>query len=221
MNSEAVFWMKRVKGCTIVEKSILQMLTFDAGNTRLPGELPKAFTAIGTMTRIFDCDRRHIERAIDGLCEKGFVSKKSQIYGRSQSTNFYFFHVDRFFPVDTTEKKLVGKKTGKVTSKPARRWNAAGKKVLHTILTCLKESTSDQTLIDGLTQGGLDPDKRIFWLVMPSQAHETAFYRYFETITKWLRKFHGDPLFVAHPKDLPNLPFRIELIRLYNSYRDR
>lgn len=215
MNRDVLQWVKRVKGTTALEKFILYILATDAGNP-VPGKKPNAFTSIGTMTEVILSDRRHIEHSIDSIVDKGFVSKEHRTYGRKHTSNNYFFHTDRFFPIDKVATK----------TSPERNWNKRGERVLTEIVHCMATLyPGDVTFIEGLKMAGMDSTKKqpVLWLVIESRSHMNTYYTRWKEIEAWLKKYIGSVPVLNRKTGNPvpgqsQLLFEIQFIKLYKDF---
>src|SRR5436853_5076794 len=89
-------WQTKCRGMELAERSVASRLVQYASNRSGEGWI--AFPAINTIAMDLDLSYRYVQRKLDTLEAKLFISSKEEFRNNKQRSNKYKLHVDRLYP---------------------------------------------------------------------------------------------------------------------------
>lgn len=196
------FWIRKCRGLDLVERSVTTRLVMFASNRSGEGWVcnPK----IKTITEELELSRRYVERAIQRVIAKGFISSDEKYIEHKQRPNEYLLHVNRLHP-------------------PCEK----SEKILAAIKAHVRELMSEDKFNDwwgDLKLGWYNEKRRIFWLWVNSKKHQDQIEKHLPIVNEFLKVKFG-----VVPRNLPKnakrakreIPLiRIRLVEFYLKTSD-
>lgn len=209
MNIQVYLWQSRCRGLSVIEHDILFRFSFYANRRDAA-----CFPSIKTLERELETDRRHIERTIKEIENKGFIKKQKQTKAGRQTSNNYEFNLNRYFPKGDGEKKgLVILR--KIKDYLANRSQPRREDRAHHTAQPMTDDI-ERLLTGGFKFAWLDEKFRRLVIAVESRTHKDYFLEHLEDVYKDVIGYLSEP----SPTGKKRPVCTVEFLHLYIDKED-